>query len=136
MTEVTGLDVSVWSHTFSPQATGVVWSTFVPDLTSLEKANDLLVRDARYLELFEQGRSYILPGSIEDGLEVLLHGSPPPAESTYVAVVRMTMVISGLAPGHPARHRDRTARGEADRGHRRLAAAGPSAGGGTLPARP
>ena len=96
-----GLQVSLWGQTFSPSVGTLVWSTFVSELAELEAMNEKLMVDEGYLELVERGGEFVLPGSVDDTLGMIIHGQAPDPERKpgYVSVVRTTMVAGGLARG-------------------------------------
>jgi hypothetical protein len=100
VTQTSGLQVGLWSQTFSPAVGTLVWSTFVPDLASLEAANDKLMVDDAYNELIERGNEYLIQGSMDDTLGMIVHGEPDPNRHVeYVAVVRSTISAGKLARG-------------------------------------
>jgi hypothetical protein len=78
VTQTTGLQLGLWNQTFSPAVGTLVWSTFVPDLAALEAANDKLMVDDAYIELVDRGNQFVIPGSIDDSLGMLIHGQPDP----------------------------------------------------------
>jgi len=90
--QTTGMQVGLWNQTFSPAVGTLVWSTFVPDLATLEAANDKLMVDDAYNDLVERGTEFVIPGSIDDSLGMLIHGQPDPNRHIeYVAAVHTTM---------------------------------------------
>jgi hypothetical protein len=99
--QVTGLTVGLWSQTFSPSIGTVVWSTFVPDVTTLVAEFDKLAVDNGYIELADSGSQFVIPGSGSDSLQVILYGPEPDPERKveYVSIVRTTMAVGGLAKG-------------------------------------
>jgi hypothetical protein len=100
VTQTTGLQLGLWNQTFSPAVGTLVWSTFVPDLAALEAANDKLMVDDAYIELVDRGNQFVIPGSIDDSLGMLIHGQPDPNRHVeYVAAVRSTISAGKLARG-------------------------------------
>jgi hypothetical protein len=100
VTQTTGLQVGLWSQTFSPAVGTLVWSTFVPDLTTLEAATDKLTVDDAYNDLVDRGVEFVIPGSIDDTLAMIIHGQPDPNRHVeYVAAVRTTISGGNLARG-------------------------------------
>ena len=98
--QTTGLQVGLWSQTFSPAVGTLAWSTFVPDLGALEAANDKLMVDDGYNALIDRGNEFVIPGSIDDALGVIIHGQPDTNRQVeYVAVVRSTIANGQLARG-------------------------------------
>jgi hypothetical protein len=100
VTQTTGLQVGLWNQTFSPSVGTLVWSTFVPDLATLEAANDKLMVDDAYNDLVDRGNELVIPGSIDDALGMIIHGQPDPNRHVeYVAAVRSTISAGNLAQG-------------------------------------
>lgn len=98
VSEVSGLDVGLWSQTLSPEVGTVGWTTFVPDLPTLEAGLDRAAADSTYLELADAGREFVLPGSLDDSLGLVIHGEvDPERELNYVVVNRSTAASGGLA---------------------------------------
>src|SRR5690242_10076713 len=56
--QITGLEVSLFSLTFSPRVGTLAWSTFVPDLPTLEVATDKLLVDDGYVSMVDAGAKY------------------------------------------------------------------------------
>jgi len=101
VTQTGGMQVSLWSQTFSPSVGTLVWSTFASELAELEAMNEKLMVDEGYLELVERGGEFVLPGAVDDSLSMIIHGEAldPDRRAEYVAVVRTTMVAGGMARG-------------------------------------
>jgi len=98
--QTTGLQVGLWAQTFSPEVGTLVWSTFVPDLATLETANDKLMVDDGYHDLVDHGNEFVIPGSLDDTVGMVVHGQPDPNRHVeYVAVVRSTIRAGKLARG-------------------------------------
>src|SRR5436190_19102365 len=49
--QISGLPVSLFTQVFSPGVGTLVWSTFVPDLATLEAATDKLNTDDGYISM-------------------------------------------------------------------------------------
>src|ERR1700687_5335308 len=99
-TQTTGLQVGLWNQTFSPAVGTLVWSMFVPDLATLEAANDKLMVDDAYNDLVDRANEFVIPGSVDDTLGMLIHGQPDPTRHPeYVAAVHTTMSAGKLARG-------------------------------------
>ena len=97
VTQITGTPLGVWSQVYSPEVGEIVWATFLPDLVALEAFTDKCLVDDGYIAQVEQGAAFILPGSVGDVLQVVLHGEPDPnREVNYTTVVRTTMT-GGIA---------------------------------------
>jgi len=95
---ITGLEVGLHALRFSAGLGTVTWSAMVPDLATLEQADDALMGDDSYLDLLET-RSEIFADGIDDMLWQIVHGSPDPERPIdYVAVVQTV-----CAPGNVAR---------------------------------
>jgi hypothetical protein len=99
VTQISGTPVGVWSQVYSPEVGEIVWVTFMPDLSALEAFSDKCLVDDGYIAEVERGAQFILPGSVGDVLQVILHGEPDPnREVNYTAVVRTT-ISGGIANG-------------------------------------
>jgi len=99
-TQTSGAQISVWSQVFSPEVGTLVWATFVPDLPTLEGINDKLAVDDAYNTEVERGLPYVITGTVDDGLAVILHGEPDPNRAIdYVSSVRSTIGGGNLAKG-------------------------------------
>jgi hypothetical protein len=97
---VTGLEVGLWSPTFSREVGTLVWATFVPDLATLEAAFAKLGADPAYNDLTAQGGEYAIPGTLDDRLGKVVHGEPDPnRRANYVGIVESTIVPGKLARG-------------------------------------
>jgi hypothetical protein len=84
----TGLEVGLHALQFSAGLGTIVWSAIVPDLPTLERANDALMADAAYLDLLE-ARGGTFADGIDDALWQIVQGVPDPDRSAeYVAVVQ------------------------------------------------
>jgi hypothetical protein len=100
VTQTTGLPIGVWSQVYSPGVGTLVWATFVPDLATLEGATDKLAVDDAYNELGDRAVEFVLPGTIDDSLSIVVHGEPDPnRQIEYVASVRTTIVAGKIAKG-------------------------------------
>jgi hypothetical protein len=101
VSQATGIAVSLFDQVFSPKVGTLVWATFVPDLKTLETSNDKLMVDHGYLDLVEQGTQFVIPGSVDDSLRLVVHGRQPDPERpvTHVAVVRSIMKAGKLSRG-------------------------------------
>ena len=100
VTQTTGLPIGVWSQVYSPGVGTLVWATFVPDLATLEGATDKLAVDDAYNELGDRAVEFVLPGTVDDSLSVVVHGEPDPnRQIEYVASVRGTIAAGKIAKG-------------------------------------
>lgn len=99
---ITGLDVSLWSTRFSPALGTVAWTTFVPDLATLEAANDKLMVDDEYIDAVDQGAKHVVGGA-DDRLLQLVYGTPDPNQRPeYVNVVRAVLADGAFVRGMEA----------------------------------
>ena len=107
--EMTGTPIHLWTKKFSPGAGTLLYTLVVADMAALESTLDKLDGDNGWLELTERMEQYLVPGSTDDVLSMVVHPSPPdvtialgrPAE--YMVVTRTTLAggqfIRGLALG-------------------------------------
>ncbi len=96
---ISGLPVSLFSQVFSPQLGSLSWTAFVPDLSSLEAADEKLMLDAEYLAAIDQGTAYI-DGGVDDLLFNVVHGEPDPDRDVqYVSTVRAVCASGNLGRG-------------------------------------
>ena len=92
--QITGLNVSLFSQTFSPAVGTLSWSTFVPDLATLEGAADKLLVDDGYVSMVDEGAKFA-QGGANDRLSQIIYGEPDPnRQIEYVTAVR-TVCASG-----------------------------------------
>jgi hypothetical protein len=88
--EVTGCGIDLWATAFSPSLGRVAWTSWWPDLSTLEASSIALRGDAKYLAMVAEGRAHI-EGEIDDELLLLVHGEldPQRVESVkYVSTVQ------------------------------------------------
>ncbi len=104
VTQITGLQISLYSRVFSAEVGTLVWATIVPDLATLEAAVDKLMTDDGYHEMLQTGQKYLIPGSIHDRLSQLVHPTEvdPNRHIEYVALVRSTILQGQMARGGAA----------------------------------
>jgi hypothetical protein len=97
--EITGLNVGLYAQTFSPEVGTLSWSTFVPDLATLESANDKLLVDDAYVSMVDAGAKFALGGA-DDALFQIIHGTPDAARRIeYVTTVQAVCTNGSLAKG-------------------------------------
>jgi hypothetical protein len=97
--KITGLQVSLYTQVYSPEVGVMVWSTFVPDLATLEAAGDKLNVDDDFVSGTDKGAA-LLVGGADDGLAQLIHGAPDPnRQIEYVTTVRTVCANGNLARG-------------------------------------
>ena len=75
--QITDLTVSAFTSAFSPELGTVVWSTFAPDLASLEASNDKLLADDGYVVMIDEGSRLIQP-NLDDALLQIAYGGVDP----------------------------------------------------------
>ena len=99
VTQITGLQISLYSRVFSAEVGTLVWATIVPDLATLEAAVDKLMTDDGYHEMLQTGQKYLIPGSIHDRLSQLVQPTEvdPNRHIEYVALVRSTILQGQMA---------------------------------------
>jgi hypothetical protein len=93
----TGLEISAWLSSMSPELGTCVWSCMVDSLEELEAANDKLAVSDQFARLLTDGAE-ILTGEARDGLAQFVHGEPAAdgPRPSYVTVVRATAVNGRL----------------------------------------
>jgi hypothetical protein len=101
--QITALNVGLYAQTFSPEVGTLAWSTFVPDLVTLEAATDKLLVDDAYTSMLDEGAQYTMGGA-DDALVQIVHGEPDPNRpieyvSTVEAVCANGSVVRGIELG-------------------------------------
>ncbi|HVN49779.1 MAG TPA: hypothetical protein VMT43_00020 [Acidimicrobiales bacterium] len=97
--QITGLEVGLWMQVYSPGFGTLAWSTFLPDVATLEAAGDKLNGDAGYVALADEGAKYISTG-LDDTLLQIVHGEPDPDRAVeYVSVVQAVCSGGKIAEG-------------------------------------
>jgi len=97
--QISGLPVGLYMQTFSPEVGRLAWSTFAPDLATLETANDKLTADEGYLSLIDSGAKFALGGA-DDLLSQIVHGAPDPNRPIeYVSTVTTTCANGSVMRG-------------------------------------
>jgi hypothetical protein len=91
---ITGLQVSLFMQVYSPEVGAIAWSTFVPDLATLEAAGDKLNADDAFATAVDKGTKYTVGGA-DDLLAQVVHGEPDRA------VPQLTAVQTVCANGNP-----------------------------------
>ena len=98
-TQLTGLNIRLFASTFSPAAGTLSWSTFVPDLPTIETANDKLLVDDGYVSMLDAGAKFALGGA-DDALLQIVHGTPDlDRQIEYVTTVQTVCASGSLAKG-------------------------------------
>ncbi len=92
--QITGLNVGLYSVMFSPEFGTLAWSTFVPDLATLEAANDKLLADDGYISLVDDGAKFAASG-VDDALVQIVSGEVDPNREVNYATIIQTTCTSG-----------------------------------------
>jgi hypothetical protein len=96
---ITGLQLSLYMQLYSPEVGVIGWSTFVPDLATLEAAGDKLNVDDDFVSATDKGAA-LLVGGADDSLAQVLYGEPDPNRQVeYVTTVRAVCATGNLARG-------------------------------------
>jgi len=97
--QISGLPISLYTQVFSPEVGTLVWSTFVPDLATLEAATDKLNVDDGYLSMGDAGAKFSLGGA-DDALLQVVYGEPDPNRPVeYVTTVQSVCASGSVARG-------------------------------------
>ena len=97
--QITGLNVGLYAQTFSPEVGTLSWSTFVPDLPTLEAATDKLLVDDAYVSMVDAGAKFALGGA-DDTLLQIVSGEPDPSRQIqYVTTVQTVCASGNLTKG-------------------------------------
>jgi hypothetical protein len=100
--KITGLPVSLFMQVYSPEVGVVAWSTFVPDLATLEAAGDKLNADDGFASAVDAGSSMTIGGA-DDLLAQVIYGEPDPdRQIEYATVVQTTCATGNLGAGMEA----------------------------------
>jgi hypothetical protein len=92
--KITGLPVSLFMQVYSPEVGVVAWSTFVPDLPTLEAAGDKLNADDGWVSGVDAGSSMTVGGA-DDLLAQVIYGEPDPNRQIEYATVVQTVCATG-----------------------------------------
>ena len=97
--KITGLPVSLFMQVYSPEVGVVDWSTFVPDLATLEAAGDKLNADDGFASSVDEGSSMTVGGA-DDLLAQVIYGEPDPNRQVeYATVVQTTCATGNVGKG-------------------------------------
>jgi hypothetical protein len=100
--QITGLQVSLFMQVYSPEVGRIGWSTFVPDLATLEAAGDKLNADDSFIAAVDKG-SAMTVGGASDTLSQVIYGEPDPnRQIEYVTVVQAVCATGNVARGMEA----------------------------------
>jgi hypothetical protein len=97
--QITSIGVSLYGQVYSPEVGTLVWSSFVPDLATLEAATDKLNADDGFASMVDDFAP-LTTGQIDDGLMQLVYGQPDqnrPVE--YVAGVQAVCANGNVGKG-------------------------------------
>jgi hypothetical protein len=96
---ITGLQVGLFMQVFSPQVGLIGWSTFVPDLATLESAGDKLNVDDAMVSATDSGAALTIGGA-DDRLAQVIYGSPDPdRQIEYVTIVQAVCASGNMTKG-------------------------------------
>jgi len=98
--EVTGSDVRLWTHVFSPGLGTISWTSWWADLPSLETAMGTLQSDSKFTALAAEGRTHI-DGTVDDSLLQLVSGEFNPSAGDDIQYVAGAQAV--CAAGNVAR---------------------------------
>lgn len=94
------VEAQLWSRTMSPGLGTLVWSTFVPDLLTLETLQAKLESDDAYLDAVDEGAGFLTEAGADDLVATVVHGAPAPdRRPEYASVVTATILPGRLAAG-------------------------------------
>jgi hypothetical protein len=97
---LTDLGVGLWTTRFSPGLGTMAWSTFVPDLVELDRANGKLMADEAFLAEVERGGEIFTEAGMDDSVAQLVHtAGEPVADPRYASIVTSGMAAGGFAKG-------------------------------------
>jgi hypothetical protein len=97
--KITGLPVSLFMQVYSPEVGSVAFSTFVPDLATLEAAGDKLNADDGFASAVDAGASLTVGGA-DDLLAQVLYGEPDPNRQVeYATAVQTTCATGKIGKG-------------------------------------
>lgn len=96
VTEVSGLQVSVWTTMFSPQVGTILWTARAESLSELEAAADKWSSDGPLMDWIERS-DHLWSSSATDALTEVVHGVLPPQPASYISTVQ-----AAWAPGEAA----------------------------------
>jgi len=102
VTEVSGNEIQLWTRVFSPEWGTVAWTSWWPDLTSLEAGFAKLMTDKKYVELGNQGRDHV-EGKITDALaQAVTEVSENAATARYVGSIQAQVATGSAVRGFVA----------------------------------
>jgi hypothetical protein len=97
--QITGLQVNLFMQVYSPEVGRVGWSTFVPDLATLEAAGDKLNADDSFVAAVDKGAAMTVGGAT-DTLAQVIYGEPDPnRQIEYANIVQAVCATGNVAKG-------------------------------------
>lgn len=93
----TATETTLWTTSMSPQVGMLSWNSIVEDYAELMTANDKLMADSGYIDLLEEGASYVDGLGADDMLIRLLHAEPVATPPQFA-----TITATRVAPGQSA----------------------------------
>jgi hypothetical protein len=97
--QITGLPVNLFMQVYSPEVGRVGWSTFVPDLATLEAAGDKLNADESFVAAVDKGAAMTVGGAT-DTLAQVIYGEPDPnRQIEYANIVQAVCATGNVAKG-------------------------------------
>lgn len=97
--QMTDLGVQLWTTILSPGLGTLAWSALVPDLTTLNSADDKLAADPSYLSELTKSADLMADDSVDDVVMHLIHtAGDAPADAHFAEIV-----TSAASAGHLAR---------------------------------
>ncbi len=97
--QITGLNVSLFALTFSPEVGTLSWSTFVPDLPTLEAATDKLLVDDAYVSMVDAGAKFAQGGADDVLVQIVSGEVDPNRQVEYATVVQTTCATGSVTKG-------------------------------------
>jgi len=97
--QITGLPVGLFMQVFSPEVGVLRWSTFVPDLATLEAAGDKLNADDTFMAATDRGAALTMGGADDRLAQVLYGEADPNRQIEYVTAVRAVCATGNVGRG-------------------------------------
>jgi hypothetical protein len=100
--DLTDIDVSLWATVYSEGFGTIGFTSFLPDLATLEAAGDTLQGNADYVAASDKGAA-LTEGGLDDQLLEIVYGEPDPSrELQYVSGVQAVCANGAIAKGMAA----------------------------------
>ena len=97
--QITSLDVSLFTKTFSTEVGTLAWTAFVPDLATLETANDKLLADTAYVTMVDAGAKFGTTGADDMLAQIISEAPDDDRQVEYATVVSTTCANGKVAKG-------------------------------------